>query len=230
MSESTDIEISLINNEENNNIEIQIGLDSFSVLIFLYPIIAVLICLILFIMEGRFAGYLPTVSETGTESPNAQVFSHANGMSSITTFYTQFLLIIFIKIYQENNEFLIFLLKILMLNTFIGVFGVGMSPLNELKYHHYIFALLGFLSMIIFQFLTYLIIKNQNLIRIRSILICLEFISIILFSFSNHISNNRYCITISTIGEYILLLSIQTYLLTFKSELKSLKMTLSIIE
>ena len=214
--------------DSSNSIDLGLNYQALPFLSITYCFFSIITCFIIYLIQGRFAGYLPTVSETGTEYPNTQIFAHANATTSIATGLSLVLLMIFIQLTQSTNGTQIFWMRLLAFFNFIGILGVGVSPLNEVQYQHYFFALLGFISIVIFEVVSFLVIKDSSYSTkvFRGTLLSIGFFALITFLFADYFCIDRYMVTLSTLGEYFLFFSIQTYLFSFRSELKTIKITL----
>lgn len=226
--------ISKINKDDlelnsDNSLDTEVGLEAIPIFNFLYSVSAILLSLWLYIMEGRYAGYLPTASETGTEYPNHATFGHATSTASIATLYTMIIAVAFIRLTEMNTERNMKLFQILTCTTVIGQIGVALSPLNEVRYFHYFFASLGFLSMMTFEIRTYFVIKNQTTAKriIRGLILLQEFIGLFVFLFAEWIWNDRVNVTYSAYGEHATFLAIHLYFVTFCDEMHSLKIVIT---
>ena len=96
-----------------------------SFLIFIFPLVVSFVALMLYLMQDRWSGYLPTISETGTEYPNNDFFAISMGIGSFSTGFGLFVRAIYIHQCVTNSKFIIITLYILASISSIGIVGLG---------------------------------------------------------------------------------------------------------
>ena len=96
--------------------------------------------------------------------------------------------------------------------------GVGCFTMFEHHSLHFIFAFLGFFNVIVYQVMVWFKIHgclDSFNAKSRALYILIQAASLIIVGFSEDIFDHRYCVTLSTLGEYSLLFFLQAFLLSF---------------
>ena len=198
------------------------GIEFFLPLVSFMPPMLYLTLLLIFIMEGRWAGYLPTVSETGTEFPNTSVMFVFFTIISGSIFFEM----IFHSLYIFENFKTTKLCKGILLFTvilssfffcLISVFPCNISPIM-----HFTSTFVGFSGIVLFQivtaYITYRSTSNaKNCVRIFSII--MQILSLLDVALSPKLFCERTNVTISAIGEYGIVTFLPIFFMSFYSEM-----------
>lgn len=207
----------------NQKIKVNIHHRLINFLIFIYPLVVAFVSLLLYLMEDRWSGYLPTISETGTEYPNNDFFAIAMGIGSFSTGFGLFLRVVYIHQCVTSSKLIIITLYILASIASTGIVGLGFFSINEDHKHHFIFASVGFVSILIFEFVDIISQKYVALLmkKKRILSLTLAVIGLILFGGIDFILTDRNIITINACGEYIMLYFMMYIIYTYYYELNS---------
>jgi predicted neutral ceramidase superfamily lipid hydrolase len=112
---------------------------------------------VFYCIEGRFAKYFPTISETGTGEPNGiysgVIFLHVG----TTSFFNRLCLIIFCFSCYRPHFLLIVGLIVFSIGSFAGNVGLAALPVNVDPPSHFIAATCCFACTIAFQFVLVLV-------------------------------------------------------------------------
>lgn len=237
----------LENNFYKGKISLNIPMYTIAFASFVYPPLVGVFCLIVYILEGRIAGYLPTISETGTDHPNTNyfaIFMSTGAISTIVTLFFYFNSFVLARrlqkkekiekksLFDKNFTFLEKVLIILIFTSTYGIVALGFSPINEAHSRHLLSAVIGFLSILIFELITFLNDPNKTgtLIKIiRWTSWTIAILSFILFAAAKWVFSHRIDVTISTFAEWFLLVFMLFVYSTWKKELNSYELSLVIL-
>jgi hypothetical protein len=189
--------------------------------------------LFVYVLHGRFAGYLPTISETGTGEFGHPFQFRAFPAISITTVFSEVVVGMYAIYRFPDAKFARFFMALFAALNGIGMCIVGMVQLHISRMIHAASAFLGFLFILLFQSVVYGLLFQDMSVRDkikRLIYIVIEFLSLGVVALAEDFCDVRTCITWSTIGEYFLVEFIQGFLLSFWNELDQCQMFLSFEE
>ncbi|OHT13300.1 hypothetical protein TRFO_16633 [Tritrichomonas foetus] len=194
-----------------------------SFLAFIFPLSIGVIILIIFIMQGRWSNYLPTISETGTEYPNDSFFAISMGMGSFTTGFCLFAHALYVSHYCKTTKLVNIILFILASTSSLGIAGLGFFSIHLDHTHHFMFAFMGFVSILLFEFVSW---KNNDktsneIQRTRIISLMFAVFGLFLFGGLDWYLSHRRNTTITACGEYILLYFMMYIIYTYHHELGS---------
>lgn len=219
---------------------------------FIYPPLVGVFCLVVYYLEGRIAGYLPTISETATEYPNTKFFAQFISTGAMTTIATLFCYFNYFVItrknqysykketlnekklnFEKNFSPLERTLQILIFTSALGIVALGFSPINEAHSRHLMSAVTGFLSILMFEFLAFLNDPNKKCSKLVKIIRwsawLIAFFSFILFAAAKWVFSHRIDVTISTFAEWALLVFMLFIWSTWKNELNSIEFSIVIL-
>lgn len=220
-SESIESELNTTIHPNFNKIKLRLKLDLISVPIFAFPLCVGIVCMILFLMEGRWSGYLPTISETGTEHPNREFFASMMSCGSVTSLFILFMYFNYMKLTLSISCLANTFLVITLILGVIGVGGLGFCPINEVYRFHFAFAFTGFSGILLFETISYFVgKKSTKLAVLRAFLIFMAYCGYFLFGFSEIPFKENTEVTVSTIGEWTLLFCMQFVFVTWGQEMK----------
>ena len=215
-----------------NFIPININLNKISYLITLIFISTISITYTCYFLEGRYLGYLPSVSETAIGDSNTQLFSASMTLISFFLFISIFLILIWseiwniypkwVNIFLQINSYLLPILLIL-----ISIFPIDFG----LKYH--LFAALPFFYLSIFFSLIisiYLFNKmNGFLLYFRIFLIFFIVITFLLMNFLPFFINLNQPMTYVAIFEVTFIILLCFIINSFSFEINSINAQFFII-
>lgn len=227
-SQSRGLQIPLNNAIEDirstsTSISIQVNfMPLFLIFIVFSPII---ICFILFIIEGRINDYIPTISEIATSSPNTDIFSIFQTISSI------FLLILFTLYVSAADTWnaisprSVIVCRALAYICPLCLLIFSCCSLEDNYYVHNISFICVSFSFFAFFAITLLQMRNilvKSILIMRSIFLFVIFISFVLilfFTLFNKVSNTLYAIS-----EYIFILFTGAFILSFAKDLSLIRL------
>lgn len=200
---------------------------------FMFPLLVGLVAIFPYIFEGRYSGYLPTISETGTEYPNKTYLAHAMSTGATAVLLTLAYCAVYYKFTFNPSESFYFFLKCMCITSFVGILGVGSCPVNEVHDIHLSFAALGFSSILFFEIIV--LSKEKPILpvstfRFRLMFILIGFVGFFAFGASKFIFDPRHNVTISTIGEWILLFCMLYGLTLWREEIDSIEIHIALLD
>ncbi|OHS99804.1 hypothetical protein TRFO_33677 [Tritrichomonas foetus] len=222
-----------VKNSELPKINIPLNIPHFAFISFLYPPMVGVFCFVVYAMQGRIAGYFPTISETGTQYPNNKIFGQFMSTGALTTMLTLFCYYCYFRLTHSDTNKKLKFLRVFIFGSGGGIIGLGFSPINENHDRHLLSAVCGFLSILIFELLILTDKHNpksspaKKKLQIGSLL--LAFSGFALFAASKYVFDYRFDITISSIAEWILLVFMLLVWATWSSELGSLEMSVVLL-
>lgn len=179
---------------------------------------------LLFFFQGRYHGYQPTISETGTELPNTVFLARFFATISITTGFTMAVVNTHV-ISQHPVPKLIssfFYLHAIMSTIFMAI--VGLNPMNENHTLHFLGAGVGFASNLLYQLYIYILLfKFQTIFQKITRLFCIlvQTFSLIVIGFTENLFDNRNNISAATTAEYLNIFFLSVFYMTFFKDLQN---------
>ena len=214
----------------NRILPLNVGLDAFPFMASFLPPTYYFTLFILYNMEDRYSGYVPTISETGTDPNNPYMicfFCSIAGsiyylMSSMTYYITSF--------YNPNIAEKILLQVITLVSSisyiFISIYQMTTSPAQ-----HFSFVFSAFFGIILFQIIV--LIRTKQNYSILAILfkftsIILQIIPLILCAISSNVFNYRVNVTIQAICEYSIVIFLPFFFMSYSKELSKIELIMYI--
>jgi hypothetical protein len=178
----------------------------------------------LYLLQGRWGSYVPTISKTGVEPFNNMFQARAFGSICPICLYSHLSIVIFTAGFDSHAgrrwATVLFLLGGLVATT-----GIGFADLKNHLIWHRIFGFFGLSFFNFYAGLTY-VMYRPNMSCAGSIYRIAVIISasgnFIVAAFAEWMFSTRTCITLSTYGEYGLLLSLYAYILSYYGHLPNL--------
>jgi hypothetical protein len=207
----------------SHQIPLTLNLEFFPVFTMFFPPWIYFCHLITYIMHGRIAGYLPTISETGT-GQFGHIFQYKSFATiSLTSLYTGLVITWYVfcafpKAVKRRVTALFFVI-VGSLNMLI----TGCASMIENHGPHFLSAGLGLAMMIVWQFILYhTIFDGMTLARriTRMCYILIQGIALIVIERSDYIFSHRISITIATIAEYCVLFFLQCFYISFYCDIQ----------
>lgn len=200
-------------------------------LIFIYPLTVAFVTLILYLMQGRWSGYIPTISETGTEYPNNNFFGILMSTGSFTTGFALFLHAVYIHQFTGCSQKVAISLYIFSFFSCVGIAGLGFFSINEDHKHHFMFAFGGFVSILLYELIALCSNKSvpTKMKQTRAILLLLAGIGFFIFGGLDWYLSNRRNATICALGEYLLLYCMMFIIYTYHYEIDLVNINIVLI-
>jgi hypothetical protein len=179
--------------------------------------------LYLYLLEGRYAGYLPTISETGTQRPCDIAESRAFATICTVSFFADILVMYYAQTYSGLTSLARFS-KLVMPIGILGVLITGACDLSLHLWPHRVFAFTGLFCVSVFEFTVLALAWNGMGPLGKTIRFGLLFIEAIAFvnaAFAELMYSPRACITISTWAEYVYVTMVTGFLSSFYGELNA---------
>lgn len=185
------------------------------------------VCMSLFILQGRYTAYLPTISETAAGSPNATVFAMAMTAASA-------LLILLLTLYVSAldcwNELSRAKEVFLRVTSYLsGLFMVLVAAVNigEELIAHMVIAILYFFTMMVLVIAITAIARkhcNKKTLIVRILCLVVVVIGFCFVSVSGSFYKSCKGTTINTVGEYLFFVAVAVLMLTFRDEMQRVKL------
>lgn len=207
-------------------LRVKIRPEIFAICSFLYPHSVSLACFVLYVMEGRFIGYFPTISETGTDHPNANFFALCMSTGGLMVMFSLFIYASYVRMSYGCSDKLFNLMRVLSVTSAIGIVGLGFCPVNIVHHRHVFFAGTGFVSILTFEAIAYAHAKAHIkpwLRWLRLVSVVIAVIGLCIFVSADWYLDHRYNVTVSTAGEYALLFFMLLGILSWRRELNAIE-------
>jgi hypothetical protein len=203
-------------------IELGLGLNAFPILAGFFPPTFYFTLFALYFMEGRCAGYIPTVSETGTEFPNAHCMAIAFATVAASIFYSGFSFYWYLVSFYPTTFISRFFLVFSTLTAMFGFIGLSNFPVNIDPYHHFVASFAGLGSILLMQLVSWLIVYRYLTPRSainRFLLVLLQIIALCVCGYTEAIVGSRARVTTSALSEYTILVLLPFFFLSFSRDL-----------
>jgi hypothetical protein len=184
--------------------------------------------LYVYLIQGRYAGYLPTISETGVEE-----FGHEMQFKTFTlvdcTFAMTCLAICFYACLCSDSRIWRALLTFFLVFGFFFNLCIGCCEMIGHRKMHQVAAFSGFVFCLSFEFTVYLMVFNFMTSFAKSARFVFLFFQVpgfLLAGFAECMFQDRNAITWSTVGEYAFLISMFAFAMSFHADLGSMEFVL----
>ena len=128
----------------------------------IYSPLVDLIMILIYIFEGRFSNYLPTVSETSTEYLNNIISFLQFSLVSISSTFSFIIISIYMFSRYTISKFTKNIIIFIIIITLFFYNSIPVYPCNTMPIQHYVATLTGFICVIIFQFIVTFITMKGN--------------------------------------------------------------------
>jgi hypothetical protein len=189
------------------------------------PICGYSSCFFFFFFESRWAGYVPTISEAGTDSPNAEVIRFATSMVGMATFYAFLGSVWYIECCLRLPMLLKILRRFGLAVSVIGTTGLGCFSLATDHSWHFFFASRAFIAIVTIELIDLIIIFRKssplaNANRVMSMVA--QAVSLSLFAICSAITTPREHNTVAALNELVLIGSMGWFYATFYNALRGI--------
>jgi hypothetical protein len=177
----------------------------------------------LYWIEGRFASYSPTVSETATEWPNTRIMSIAFGSISSLVIYTGLLPFWFLASFYRSAISARQWLAYFAVSGFFGFLGVSNFPLNTEPKLHRVTAFFALSGTIGIQFGLWRGIRpaiGRWRDALMASLVALQAVALAFCGTSQYYNGPRNRVTENALGEYALLFMLAVFAVVATPELR----------
>jgi hypothetical protein len=203
------------------SIELGIGLDAFPVFGSFVPSALYCVAFAVFFMEWRWPGYIPTVSETGSEFPNARLMELVFLTVAVTIFFSGFVLYrYFISFYPTRLLTRLFLILGIVSGSLRILFPTAF-PVAEDPPRHFGSAFVRLGGIVLSQFIFWFIPSSrQSSIACfaRFVLVFGQMAALIAFGYVEWIAGTHPSVRLSALGKYTFLL-LPFFLASFAGDL-----------
>jgi hypothetical protein len=221
--EADSAEFTLPNGLHFHAIPLNVQLHVFPLCSLLASLVAYVSYLVSYLMEGRFAKYFPTISETGVDDFNMRMQSR--------TFCQITLLCVFVDLYTAlhcatfgKSRFTRSLSFVLIVFGLIGMIGCCFCDLKTSLWGHRIVAFVGMSGLIGYQsFSGWLVFDSLTFCHKVAVAVSqiAAWASFVVAAAAEAMFHPRTCITLSTIGEYACVAVMEVYMLSYWNILRS---------
>jgi hypothetical protein len=177
---------------------------------------------ILYYMQGRFARYVPTVSETGTEHPNAHIM--AIGFSSISAciFFGGLSVYLHLCSFYKFNGAIRWLYVLSILAGSGGFIALSNFPVNVNRSPHFLSSFIGLGGIITAQLFALFVARGsatraRNAWRMATVAI--QAAALLYCGFTEHYTSPRMMVTSSAFGEYLFLAFLPLFFFSLMKEM-----------
>ncbi|KAK8870692.1 hypothetical protein M9Y10_008579 [Tritrichomonas musculus] len=214
----------------NYSLGMNIGLDAFPFMASFLPPTYYFTLFIIYFLEGRMSGYIPTISETGTEEPNNSFMICFFCSIAASIFYLMSSITFYITSFYQPNLFERFLLKSITFVSSISYIFISIFPMNTHPSQHFSSVFSAFFGIILFQIIVLIITRHDYstfLSILRGIFIVLQIAPLILCAVSSKFFNHRINVTIQAISEYSIVVFLPFFFMSYSNDLSNLELILS---
>ena len=216
----------MVKTDRDHTLRVKIRPETLALCSFLYPHSVSLVCFVIYVMEGRYCSYVPTISETGTDHPNANFFAFCMSTGALMIMFSLFIYACYVRMVYGCSDRRFTVMQVLSVTSAIGIIGLGFSPVNIVHDRHVFFAGLGFVSILVFQGLAYARAKSHVkpwVRRLRCACVVIAVIGLFIFVSADWYLDHRFNVTVSTSGEYALLFFMLLGVLSWRRELNAVE-------
>jgi hypothetical protein len=213
-------------------IAIAINLQALPIFPSLAPVWIYFLYFYIYLMQGRYAGYIPTISETGSEALGHELqyktFVHVD-----STFILTCLNLFVYACAHRKSKLLRVILVLLMIWGFIGNVGIACFEMVWHSRLHQASAFFGLIFVMSFEAIIHVLLYNftpGSRFALRTVFLVCQVPMFILAAFAESMLSDREAISWSTLGEYGFLLAMFSFMLSFDAELGDLKLVLFFAE
>lgn len=211
----------------NENVfPLNVGLDAFPFMASFLPPTYYFILLALYLMQGRYSGYIPTVSETGID-PNNNIMICFFCSISVSIVYLMSSMTSFIISFYNPNIVQKFLLKAITLISSISYIFISIYQMNTSPAQHFSFVFSAFFGIILYQIIILFITRKDYSILLfifRFIVILLQIAPLVLCAISSNTFNNRINITVQALCEYSIVVFLPFFFMSYSSDLSNVEL------
>jgi hypothetical protein len=179
--------------------------------------------LLIFLIHGRFAGYLPTISETGV-GPFGHMFQYkCFATISLTSLYTGLAITWFVfgarPTAKRRNSVALFTVVIGSLAMLV----TGCASMVDHHSPHFLSAGGGLALMVVWQCVVYQTLMPGMTVAQKVSRVCYiaaQAIGLVAIERSDHLLCHRVSITVATIAEYAVVFFLQCFYLSFFGDIR----------
>lgn len=193
------------------------------------PLFGYFTLFVLFFLQGRYTVYQPTVSETGTEYPNGQAMMGFMLLVGSVSYIAMAITNCYVETFIGVNKVVKTILWIASYCTAFGTFGVGVYPMSTNHTGHFRSAAISFGGTMVAElFLIFLFAKRSPKFRtLRRIVYFIIQIIGMIFMVGSWLPVRKYA-TLTTLGEYALMLDMGFFYASFWMELSEVDFVMTI--
>jgi hypothetical protein len=181
-----------------------------------------------FVMQGRWAHYLPTISETGVEDFGNKVQSRTFASIALVYFAGN-MLVTLCRWGPEARSAIRQATVIFLAIGIAGTIGFGFADLQHHAIAHRVIGFVGLNSLNLFVSLSFKM-EAHGMTKFqqvgRFLLAAAAWIGFLVAAYAEFIFPSRICIEISTWGEYVMVAAMQGYLASFYQEFRRCQLTI----
>lgn len=181
------------------------------------------VMLLIYLIEKRFAGYFPTISETGTEYPNTiiifLVFSTVSGFM----FYEMISICICLWNTYHPKQFLKILILMSAILSCLALDFIGVFPCNTIPKYHFLSTFISFSNIVFLEIWGTIIsrkCKSKILLVTRCMSIIFQILCLIIVAISETKIKIRINVTTAALGEWLTFFFLPFWTLSMNSELR----------
>ena len=185
-----------------------------------------LLCGVLFVLQGRYTAYLPTISETAAGYPNATVFGVMMSIAAACLMLILTLYVSALDCWNELSRAKEVYLRLLSYSCALLTVLVGSVNLGEELLAHMIIAILFFfLTTILMISVTAIAKERQKKTFVLRVFACVCLvIGFCMVTFVGSLLKTCLGATINTAGEYVFFVAIFMFFCSFGDELSRVKL------
>jgi hypothetical protein len=188
---------------------------------------------LVYYIEGRYSGYIPTFSETWTETPNLKMGCLGFLLMAILAFYAAVFLIMYINAFFSPGILLQMSLKVCTFGGAIGIVLTGCFPLTGLSYIHFFWAIIGMGGLNVVEFLIWFGCFSNASWKMnfcRGCVVMFQLLGLVACALSDKYGAVRHIESFSAVGEWVFILGLPFFLIPFAKELRHVSQRLVILD
>lgn len=191
-------------------------------IISIFPPVIYSTLFVIYKFEFRVSGYVPTISETGTEYPNTVIMFFFFCFISGSIFWEMLLQAIYILNNYKHSQVSKFFLFLLTCTSSLFFCLISVFPCNVYSELHYLSTFFAFFGIVLYQIIIFSLTHKKtrsfiNILRLFSII--MQTLSLLDVACSQILYGLRINVSLSAYGEYSIVLFLPIFFLTYYKEM-----------
>ena len=185
------------------------------------------VCMALFVLQGRYTKYLPTISETAAGSPNASVFALVMTVASALFILLLTLYVSALDCKNELSKRNEVFLRVMSHLSVLFMILVASVNIGEQLMAHMVIAILFFFTMMVLM-ISLAVVARKNCSKSATVWRSLGVLGLVtgfcLVAFAGSFMKSCLGANLNTAGEYVFFVGVLVLVWTFRDELQRVKL------
>ncbi|OHT04815.1 hypothetical protein TRFO_27595 [Tritrichomonas foetus] len=201
------------------------GYEAFAYMAAVFAPTLYLSLLVFYLFEGRYSGYLPTISETGLEFPNNDFMVTFFTAIAASALFGLKAFAYYLEEFYQPNSIIKFIINLIPISSSISFLLISVFPMNTQPFGHFSSTFVAFFGFCLFQLITLFYTRNDTTLFMnifRFLFILMQIVQLIICAIAEHVWSHRINVTIQMIGEYMIVSGTFLFFLSYMSALKNI--------